>query len=140
MMTQLQKNIDVEKMPSVRVRPTLRVELKHRVLNQKIPKKKKKVDQAEDHILNFEELNEQVILAMKKSKRANIGGESNQLELIERCQTEIAKCKNLDEIRKSIDAASIVQIKKNRHCSRTSQATKSNPSSISLTNEPPMIS
>jgi hypothetical protein len=39
MITQLQKNVHVEKMPSVRVRPTLRVELKHRVLNQKIPKK-----------------------------------------------------------------------------------------------------
>ena len=37
MLKQLQKSVEVEKMPSVRVRPTLRVELKHRVLKCKIP-------------------------------------------------------------------------------------------------------
>ena len=41
MMKQLKKSVEVEKMPSVRVRPTLRVELKHRVLKCKIPEDKK---------------------------------------------------------------------------------------------------
>ena len=36
LMKQLKKSVQVEKMPSVRVRPTLRVELKHRVLNCKM--------------------------------------------------------------------------------------------------------
>ena len=32
----LKKSVEIEKMPSVRVRPTLRVELKHRVMNCKM--------------------------------------------------------------------------------------------------------
>lgn len=37
MVRQLKKNVNIEKMPSVRVRPTLRVELKHRIMNCKLP-------------------------------------------------------------------------------------------------------
>ena len=70
--------------------------------------------------LDFDTLNETVINAMMRSKRANIGGEGNQIEMIERCHTEIAKCKNLYEIKQSIDAASIVQLKKNKHGSKMS--------------------
>ena len=40
MLKQLKKSIDVEKMPSVRVRPTLRAELKHRVMICKVPQEK----------------------------------------------------------------------------------------------------
>jgi len=42
MVRQLQKSVNIEKMPSVRVRPTLRVELKHRIMNCKMPKQLKK--------------------------------------------------------------------------------------------------
>ena len=37
MVSQLRKSVQVELMPSVRVRPTLRVELKHRLMNQRLP-------------------------------------------------------------------------------------------------------
>ena len=36
MQRQLRKCVEVQKMPSVRVRPTLRVEMKHRVMNCKL--------------------------------------------------------------------------------------------------------
>ena len=36
MLRQLKKSVEIEKMPSVRVRPTLKVEMKQRVLNCKI--------------------------------------------------------------------------------------------------------
>ena len=69
-MKQLKKSVEVEKMPSVRVRPTLRVELKHRVLNCKIP------DDEKTQPIDIENLNEKVLKAMRKSKRANMGLES----------------------------------------------------------------
>ena len=48
MMNQLKKSVEVEKMPSVRVRPTLRVELKHRVLKCKIDEDDKKKEEPID--------------------------------------------------------------------------------------------
>lgn len=55
MIKQLKKSVDVEKMPSVRVRPTLRVELKHRVLNCKIP------DDNKAEPIDIDNLNEKVL-------------------------------------------------------------------------------
>ena len=106
MMTQLKKSVEVEKMPSVRVRPTLRVELKHRVLKCKIDEedgsssKKKKSEP-----IDINSLNQQVLQAMRRSKRANMGGENEQVNLIESCQDEISNCRNLDEIRRSLETA-----------------------------------
>ena len=98
MLKQLKKSIDIEKMPSVRVRPTLRVELKHRVMNCKVPQTTKADS------INIQTLTETVIDAMKRRKRANMGGESKQASLIKLCQNEISKCKNLEEIRHSLDS------------------------------------
>jgi len=58
-------------MPSVRVRPTLRVELKHRVMNCEIP------DSAPTEPIDIERLNEKVLGVMRKSKRAGLGGDNN---------------------------------------------------------------
>ena len=58
-------------MPSVRVRPTLRVELKHRIMNCKISKQKKDVEETKG-FSNIDTLNERVLKAMQN--RANIGG------------------------------------------------------------------
>ena len=58
-------------MPSVRVRPTLRVELKHRIMNCKIPKQKKDEEETKG-FSNIDTLNERVLRAMQN--RANIGG------------------------------------------------------------------
>lgn len=58
-------------MPSVRVRPTLKVELKHRVLKCKIP------EESRDSPINIDNLNETVLEAMRKTKRANMGAESH---------------------------------------------------------------
>ena len=55
MIKQLKKSVDVEKMPSVRVRPTLRVELKHRVLNCKMAENKKMEP------INIDNLNQKVL-------------------------------------------------------------------------------
>ena len=58
-------------MPSVRVRPTLRVELKHRIMNCKIPKQRKDEEETKG-FSNIDTLNERVLRAMQN--RANIGG------------------------------------------------------------------
>lgn len=58
-------------MPSVRVRPTLRVELKHRIMNCKLPKQKKDEEETKG-FANIDTLNERVLKAMQN--RANIGG------------------------------------------------------------------
>ena len=79
MLKQLKKSIDVEKMPSVRVRPTLRVELKHRVMNCKVP------EAAHTDPINIETLTETVLDVMKRSKRANMGGETKQISMIKSC-------------------------------------------------------
>ena len=103
MLRQLKKSVDIEKMPSVRVRPTLKVELKQRVLNCKIPSTMRvssKKQEEESKIV--EQLNETVLNAMRKSKRANLGGEKKQQNLLEQCKTEISDCKNLNEIRRSL--------------------------------------
>ena len=71
MMKQLKKSIDVEKMPSVRVRPTLRAELKHRVMICKVPQSP---TEADPESINIETLTETVLDVMKRSKRANMGG------------------------------------------------------------------
>ena len=71
-------------MPSVRVRPTLRVELKQRVMNCKFPQTTK------SDSINMQELTETVLDTMKRSKRANMGGETKQVGLIESCQNEIS--------------------------------------------------
>ena len=70
MKRQLQKSVGIEKMPSVRVRPTLRVELKHRIMNCKLPKQSK--EESKNGFANIDSLNEQVLKAMQN--RANIGG------------------------------------------------------------------
>ena len=70
MLNQLKRSIDVEKMPSVRVRPTLRAELKHRVMICKVPESAKTKDES----INIETLTETVLDVMKRSKRANMGG------------------------------------------------------------------
>ena len=93
MIKQLKKSVDVQKMPSVRVRPTLKVELKHRVMNCKIPTENIKEP------IKIDQLNESVLTALRKSKRAGLGAENTQVKMIETCQNEISKCKNLDEIR-----------------------------------------
>ena len=64
-------------MPSVRVRPTLRVELKHRIMNCKLPHR---LDQ-EDDMLDMNSLNDKVLQAMQN--RSNIGGFATQSELLE---------------------------------------------------------
>ena len=71
----------------MRVRPTLRVELKHRVMKCEVPQttKNDKNDQ-----LNFQKLTDTVIDAMKKSKRANIGSKHDQVNLLESCKEEIS--------------------------------------------------
>ena len=84
MMRQLKKSVEVEKMPSVRVRPTLKNEVKQRVMKVKMP------DDAKDEMINLEDLEDRVLMSVKKSKRANIGGENYQMELIENCRKEIA--------------------------------------------------
>ena len=84
MMRQLKKSVEVEKMPSVRVRPTLKNEVKQRVMKVKMP------DEAKDEMINLEDLEDRVLMSVKKSKRANIGGENYQMELIENCRKEIA--------------------------------------------------
>ena len=71
-------------MPSVRVRPTLKNEVKQRVMKVKMP------DDAKDEMINLEDLEDRVLMSVKKSKRANIGGENYQMELIENCRKEIA--------------------------------------------------
>ena len=88
-------------MPSVRVRPTLKNEVKQRVMKVKMP------DDAKDEMINLEDLEDRVLMSVKKSKRANIGGENYQMELIENCRKEIAQSLNLDEIRKSLDGKMI---------------------------------
>lgn len=77
MVRQLKKNVDIAKMPSVRVRPTLRVELKHRIMNCKLPNR---LDQ-EDDMLDMNSLNDKVLQAMQN--RSNIGGFATQSELLE---------------------------------------------------------
>ena len=52
----------------------------------------------------MESLTETVLEAMKRSKRANMGGETKQINMIKSCQNEISECKNLDEIRHSLDS------------------------------------
>ena len=42
---------------------------------------------------------------MRRSKRANMGGENEQVNLIESCQNEISNCRNLEEIRRSLETA-----------------------------------
>ena len=60
-------------MPSVRVRPTLRVELKHRIMNCKLPSQKKELEENKvGAVANIENLNDKVLKAMQN--RANIGG------------------------------------------------------------------
>ena len=71
-------------MPSVRVRPTLRVELKQRVMNCKFPQTTK------SDSINIQKLTETVLDTMKQSKRANMGGDAKQVKLIESCQNEIS--------------------------------------------------
>ena len=65
---QLRKSIDVQKMPSVRVRPTLRVEMKHRVMNCKVR------DKSPTKELNIDQLNESVLKSLRKSRRSKLGG------------------------------------------------------------------
>ena len=84
MLKQLKKSIDIEKMPSVRVRPTIKVELKQRVMNCKVPQTTK------NETINMQTLTETVLDTMKRSKRANMGGETKQVTLIESCQNEIS--------------------------------------------------
>ena len=79
MMRQLKKSVEIEKMPSVRVRPTLKVELKHRVMNCKVP------SQPPSEAINMSTLNEKVLEAMKKSKRANLGGDNTQMQILKSC-------------------------------------------------------
>lgn len=99
-MKQLRKSVEVEKMPSVRVRPTLRVELKNRVLNCKLP-----LDKNSKHEpININDLNEKVLSAMRRSKRANMGSEHSQVNLMKSCEDEISRCKNLDEIRRNLES------------------------------------
>jgi len=73
MLKQLKKSVQIQKMPSVRVRPTLKVEMKHRVLNCKIPATTK--SKSKDDGVDINALNETVLSAMRNSKRANLGGE-----------------------------------------------------------------
>ena len=88
-------------MPSVRVRPTLRVELKHRVMNCKIPATNNNNTHGS---IDIEKLNESVLNDMRKSKRKGLGAENAQKQMMKVAQSEISKCKNLDEIRMSIEA------------------------------------
>ena len=99
-MKQLKKSVEIEKMPSVRVRPTLRVELKHRVLNCKLPSN----TNSKHEPININELNEKVLYAMRRSKRANMGSEHSQVNLMKLCEDEISRCKNLDEIRRNLES------------------------------------
>ena len=87
-------------MPNVRVRPTLRVELKHRVMNAKL-----KDNICRQGNLDLQKLNSVVLESLRRSKRAGLGGENRQIQLIESCHNEISQCKNLSEISKSIDRA-----------------------------------
>ena len=109
MLTQMRKSVDVEKMPSVRVRPTLRVELKHRVMNCKV---REGTNQKGE--LDLQKLNSIVLETMRKSKRAGLGGENRQMHLIESCHRELSQCKNLSEISKSIDKATSQILKRAR--------------------------
>lgn len=59
MVRQLKKNVNIEKMPSVRVRPTLRVELKHRIMNCKLPSNLRDAE-----TLDINSLNNTVLEAM----------------------------------------------------------------------------
>lgn len=77
MLQKLKKSVEIEKMPSVRVRPTLRVEMKHRVMNCKLKGQQKK-----NQPINVDLLNDQVLNAVRKSKRANLGGEHEQFHMI----------------------------------------------------------
>ena len=60
----------------MRVRPTLRNELKHRVMICKVPQT------AKNEKLNMKTLNNTVIDAMERSKRTNIGRKDEQESLI----------------------------------------------------------
>lgn len=78
MQKQIMKSIEVQKMPSVRVRPTLHVEMKHRVMNCKLPNSSAAATTTEkpqnNHELNIDQLNEQVLKSLKNSKRSGLGG------------------------------------------------------------------
>ena len=74
----MKRSIDIERMPSVRVRPTLRNELKHRVMICKVPQ----TQTAKNEKLNMKTLNNTVIDAMERSKRTNIGRKDEQESLI----------------------------------------------------------
>lgn len=86
---QLRKSVDVEKMPSVRVRPTLKVEMKKRVMNMsiKVDREKRMVQHdaaAQDFDLNT--ITDSVLQAMRRRKRAGLGGEIKQMNMIASCQ------------------------------------------------------
>ena len=55
MVKQLKKSVDVDKMPSVRVRPTLKVEMKHRVMKCKLP------NQSKDAAIDMDDLEGRVL-------------------------------------------------------------------------------
>ena len=105
-------------MPSVRVRPTLKVEMKHRVMKVKMPLTRPAPStrgaacspgrsSSKDELINLHDLEDRVLKAVKNSKRANIGGDNAQLEMIESCRKEIASSLNLDQIRRSLETKSM---------------------------------
>ena len=54
--------------------------------------------------INIDSLNEKVLSAMRASKRANMGSEHSQVNLMISCENEISRCKNLDEIRRNLES------------------------------------
>ena len=121
MVRQLKKSVEVEKMPSVRVRPTLKVEMKHRVMKVKMPRTVHDMAKemtssgafspskpiSKDELIDMTDLEDRVLKAVKNSKRANIGGDNAQMEMIENCRKEIASSLNLDQIRRSLESKSV---------------------------------
>lgn len=73
---QVRKSVEVQKMPSVRVRPTLRVEMKHRVMNCKLSTAGKPASKAKRGEFNLEQLNESVLKSLRDSKRSGLGGQN----------------------------------------------------------------
>ena len=96
MVRQLKKNVKIEKMPSVKVRPTLRVELKHRVMNCKLPQNLKEPEK-----LDMDSLNKKVLNALHS--RANVVGATTQSEMLMQTHKEISMSKNLEEIKTSLE-------------------------------------
>ena len=65
--------------------------------------------------INIDSLNEKVLSAMRASKRANMGSENSQVNLMISCENEISRCKNLDEIRRNLESRN----NNNRHTEPT---------------------